>query len=118
MNLSPETIQQIIVVDWVKQCTDLPIIHIANERGCSFQQGKTLKRMGVLSGVSDLFIPRATKNRHGMFLELKTLKGKLTRNQIKFIDDMNKEGYYALAAYGSDNAIAIIKDFYEINIKI
>ena len=58
-------------------------------------------------GASDLFIPRATKNRHGMFLELKTLKGKLTRNQIKFIDDMNKEGYYALAAYGSDNAIAI-----------
>lgn len=115
MNLNPESIEQIKVIDWIKQCTDLPVIHIANERRCSFQQGKILKRMGVVSGASDLFIPRASKNYHGMFLEIKTEKGKLTKNQIQFIEDMNNEGYYSLYAHGSDNAIAIIKDFYGIN---
>jgi len=114
MTLKPEQIEQIKVCDWVKQCTDLPFIHTANERKCTPQQGALLKRMGVFAGVADIFIPRATERHHGLFIELKTLKGKPTPAQIKFLDSMNAEGYFSLVCYGAEEAIETIKTFYNL----
>ena len=63
-----ETIAQIQVVNWVKQCTTIPVIHIGNERKCSPQYGAMLKRLGTRAGVSDLFFPRSNGKQHGLFL--------------------------------------------------
>jgi hypothetical protein len=114
MKIGQEDIEQIKVCDWVKQCTDLPFIHAANERKCSPQQGALLKRKGVLAGVADIFIPRATKRHHGLFIELKTLKGKPSPAQIKFLDSMNAENYFGLVCYGAEEAIETIKTFYDL----
>ncbi len=112
--MTEEDVEQIKICDWVKQCTNLPFIHTANERRCSPQQGALLKRKGVLAGVSDIFIPRAHGNYYGTFLELKTLKGKPTPNQIKFIDEMNAEGYFSMVVYGAEEAIETIKTLYNL----
>lgn len=112
--MMPEQIEQIKVCEYVRQCTDLPFIHIANERRTSPQQGALLKRMGVVSGVADIFIPRAARRRNGLFIELKTLKGKPSPAQIKFLDDMNAENYFALICYGAEEAIETIKTFYDL----
>ncbi len=112
--MTEEDVEQIKICDWVKQCTNLPFIHTANERRCSPQQGALLKRKGVLAGVSDIFIPRAHGKYHGTFLELKTLKGKPTPNQIKFIDEMNAEGYFSMVVYGAEEAIETIKTLYNL----
>jgi hypothetical protein len=109
-----EAIEQIKVAEFVKQCTDLPFIHIANERRTSPQQGALLKRMGVRAGVSDIFIPRANQYYHGLFIELKTLTGKASPAQKQFVRDMIAEGYEAVFAYGAEDCIAIIKEFYGI----
>jgi len=114
MKINPEAIAQIQVVEWIKNCTDLPVIHIAGERKCSPQYGALLKRMGSRSGCADLFIPRANGKYHGSFFELKTLKGKPTANQIKFLDEMNSEGYFSMVVYGADEAIETIKTFYSL----
>lgn len=110
--LGKEQIEQIKVYEFVKQCTDLPFIHIANERRTAPHKGLILKRMGVTKGVSDIFIPRATKNYHGTWIELKTDEGKPTPHQLDFIQQMIKEGYYGQICYGADEAILLIKSLY------
>ena len=113
--MKPEIIAQIQVAEYVKQCTDLPFIHIANERSTSPQSGALLKRMGVYKGVSDIFIPRANKTCHGLFIELKVGKNKPSVEQFNFIHRMNEEGYGGFVAYSSDEAIKIIQEFYGLN---
>lgn len=112
MNLSQESIEQIKVHEWAKQCTDLPFIHIPNEGKRSFANGSILKRMGLQPGVSDIFIPRAANGFHGLWVELKTGHNKPTENQLKFIDNMKKEGYEATVCWNAENAINFISNFY------
>lgn len=109
-----EDVEQIKVCEWLKNKTDLPYFAIANQRTCTPQYGSLLKRMGLRAGVSDLFIPRATKDYHGTFIELKTKVGKVAPNQQKFIDDMIKENYFAVCCWGADAAIEVIKKIYSI----
>lgn len=114
MILKPETIAQIQVYEWVKQKTDLPFLHIANEGKRSVSNGRILKRMGMRSGVSDIFIPRASRGYHGLWIELKTGGTKPTREQIQFLDDMIREGYEARLIYEAQSAIDFIAHFYSI----
>ena len=76
--------------------------------------GAILKRMGVKPGVSDIFFPRSNHQFKGLWLELKVGKNKATEAQVKFIDEMIAEGYSGLVAYGFDEAILMIKSFYQI----
>jgi hypothetical protein len=112
MKLGEETTTQIIVMDWIRfKGLDPITMHIANERKSSIQAGALLKRMGVKSGVSDLFIARASREYHGLWLELKSEKGKVSANQSKFMADMVREGYATKVAYSADEAIFIISDY-------
>lgn len=112
MPLGEEQIEQIKVYEFVKQNTDLPFIHIANERRTAPHKGLILKRMGVLAGTSDIFIPRATSRYHGVWIELKTKEGRASPQQLEFIQDMIKEGYYGQVCYGAEEAILLIKGLY------
>lgn len=113
--ISKEDIEQIKIIEWVKQCTDLPVIHIANQRQTSAQHGSLLKRMGVRPGVSDLFFPRASSKCHGLWIELKVGKNKTTELQDKFIHEMIREGYAAHVCYGAEESLKIIKNFYHLS---
>lgn len=114
MRINSESLEQIKVCEWLRQCTDLPFFHIPNERKSSPQQGAILKRMGVVSGVSDLMIPRATKSTHGTFIELKSSTGRPSPAQTKFLAAMHRENYSVHVAYGAEEAINIIRTLYEI----
>lgn len=115
MKINPESIEQIKVCEWIKQIhPDIPFLHLANERACSIQYGMLLKRMGVMKGASDIFIPKATKNFHGLFIELKVGSNRATPSQLEFIERMISEGYAGFVAYGADEAISIIKSIYDL----
>lgn len=49
--------------------------------------------MGLWKGASDLFIARVCGGYGGYWIELKKPGGKLTDDQIHFLDCMTKEGY-------------------------
>jgi len=105
--LQPEQIEHINVLNWfTHNYPDLAddFHHFANERRCSVQQGRLLKRMGVKKGVSDFFLAVALGGFHGMWLELKTGKGKLTSEQFDFLERKRDRGYCARVAHGSDEA--------------
>lgn len=112
--MQPEKVEHIKVVEWLKQCTDLPFMHIANERSSSPQHGLQLKRMGVVAGVSDLFLPRGNGKLSGIWVEMKAKGGRLSEAQKKFQADMAAENYATFVAYSAEEAILIIKAFYNI----
>ncbi len=114
MKASAEDIEQIKVMEFVRQCTDLPVWHTANQRQTSPQHGALLKKMGVVAGVADLFFPRSNGIHSGLFIEMKTLTGKPTQLQLDFLISMEKEGYTSKVCYGSEHAIDVIKSFYNL----
>jgi hypothetical protein len=118
MSLNPEQVDHINLVNWFSY--NFPELsddfhHFANERSCSAQQGRLLKRMGVKRGVSDFFLGVACGQYHGLWVELKTGKGKLSAEQIKFLERKKSRGYMAAAVWGVEPAIEIIKSYLKSN---
>ncbi len=114
MKVGKETLEQIKIVDWVKANTDLPIIHIPNEGKRSYVMSHIMKRMGLMAGVSDLFIPRRNIRYSGLWLEVKAEGGKVSAYQEAFIHNMLKENYMALCVWGADSGIEFIKSHYSL----
>lgn len=52
-----------------------------------------LKSEGVKSGVPDVFLPVARNGKHGLFLEFKTEKGRLSENQKLWLTRLKEQGY-------------------------
>jgi VRR-NUC domain len=111
MSLTPEQIDHINIVNWFhyefpELADDLH--HFANERKCSINEGRKLKRMGVKKGVLDFFLAIPLNGKAGLWVELKVGKGRLTPEQIQFIERKISRGYEAIAVWGEDAAKAVI----------
>lgn len=114
MPLKPEQIIQINLINWFKyewpELSD-DVHHFANERKCSYKEGRNLKRMGVIKGVSDLFLALPTSEFHGLWIELKTEHGRLSNEQMEFIKRKNQRGYFAIAVWGLEAAKEVIVNY-------
>jgi VRR-NUC domain len=102
MPLSKEQIAQINIINWFghnfpELADDLH--HFANERKCSFMEGRILKRMGVKKGVADFFLAYPQHGYAGLWIELKVGTNKLTKDQQQFLHRKRQNGYCAIAAY-------------------
>lgn len=113
MKLGAEDVLQINVHEFAKHHR-LPFIHVGNERVCTPVYGAMMKRKGVRAGVSDCFFPRGNGKFSGMWIELKSAKGKLSEHQIKFMADMIDEGYQCHTAYSFEEAEFMIRTFYSL----
>lgn len=68
-----------------------------------------LKRCGVMPGVPDIMVPIPSGSYHGLFLELKRIKGgRVSQSQLHWLTLLRDFGYYADIAYGFDEARDII----------
>lgn len=77
----------------------------------SISQASAMKRAGYVKGVPDMQIMESRHNYNGLFLELKTKKGRLSPHQKEWIEDLNDRGYLAKCCYGLDEALDLI-DWY------
>ena len=59
-----------------------------------------LKRSGVKAGIPDIHLPVPRRFYHGLFIELKVGKNKVTPLQQVWIDNLNSQGYHAVVCYG------------------
>jgi len=84
--------------------------HFANERQCSPQEGRMLKRMGVKKGVPDFFLalPISKTGKAGLWIELKYGKNKPTKEQIEFGERKIKRNYEFAIVWGKEAAKQII----------
>lgn len=76
------------------------LFHIPNERHCDPRQGKNLKRMGVRSGVPDLFLPVPRMPYHGLWIEMKTETGHTSDTQDWWLDHLRAQGYACRVCHG------------------
>lgn len=96
--------------------------HSPNGGARTAREGKKFKQMGTLSGFPDLFLFIPRGGYHGLFIELKTPKGKtatgktrqagrLQETQEVMLNRLDKAGYKAVVCYGANNAIEEIKNY-------
>lgn len=106
---------QVNFVNWFKfeyPEYEKDIHHFANERKCTPMQGRALKKMGVTRGVSDIFIAVPYNHDHGLWIELKTVKGRVSKEQLDFISQKRMRGYEAKVAFGLDEAKQIVVNYF------
>jgi hypothetical protein len=102
--------EQIAVVQWC-DIVGIPVIHVPNEGKRSPSMGAKLKRMGLRSGVPDLFIPRSRGGYHGLFVEMKVGSNNPTERQKEWIRLLNQEGYACAVCYSFEEAIEVIGSY-------
>ena len=69
---------------------------------------KKREKQGVTAGVYDYFTPVARGKYHGLFLELKTARGVLSKSQKRWKRWVEDEGYAAAEAFGWQKAVEIL----------
>ncbi len=70
-----------------------------------------LRRSGVKAGVWDIYLPRPSKGYHGLFIEMKWGKNKLTELQQEFFEYATGQGYLCKVVYSAEQAIEIIDEY-------
>lgn len=70
-----------------------------------------LVKSGVRKGVSDLMLAVPYGNYHGMFLEIKSFKGKLSKYQREFLLTSGNLGYYSCVANTLEQGIFFIDGY-------
>ena len=98
----------------IKYCElkKIPVFHIPNGSYKSFTARVKSKQEGLKPGVPDLMIPIAKSIYHGLFIEMKRLKGgNVSEHQKQWIELLNKQGYRAIICYGSSEAIKEIESY-------
>lgn len=79
--------------------------HVPNATKRSPREGARLKAMGMVSGVDDLllfFYPKTT-----VLVEIKTLKGSLSPDQIRWHDATKKRGFHRHTIQTDDWQVAV-----------
>lgn len=68
-----------------------------------------LKREGVKRGVPDVFLPIPRGQYHGMFIEFKTLNGRISKEQHEYAESLAESGYYCVVSFGAESALNAVK---------
>jgi len=66
---------------------------------------------GLRKGVWDIFVPYPRGKYHGMYVEMKYGKNKLTAEQVEFGAFVEAQGYKTFVAYGWFEAYTAIMDY-------
>ena len=78
-------------------------------------QARKMVRTGYVKGFPDLFIYEARtingKVYHGLAIEIKTIKGRATKEQKEWIDDLNDRGYKAKICKGLPEILDVIDKY-------
>ena len=70
---------------------------------------KKMKAEGVKAGVPDIFLPVVRGHFHGMFIEMKFGKNKLTKSQKAWAEKLIKADYEFITCWGWENAAEAIE---------
>ena len=120
-----EHAEQSALFAWIAQQTDYPELKLAFAIPNGGLRDKVtaarLKAEGAKAGVWDIFLPVPRGRWHGLFIEMKVGRNKLTRAQVDFMEDIDSDylfeicfdwveaseafiTYIKLGAYHADNA--------------
>lgn len=109
----PERQERLAFMQWIDLNPNLKKRLIAIEGGGSrhLLEAINLKRIGVIAGVPDYFMMLSNNKYHGLFIEFKAGKNKLTIHQKIFFENAEKLGYKCIVVWSWEVATQAIKDF-------
>ena len=95
-----------------------PFLRTATQGGVRVSPGTAakMKRSGYKKGTPDIlfFEPSACGKYHGLAIELKTMKGRPSPEQLKWIDKLNERGWKAVVSKGFDATAEIICEYFGV----
>lgn len=81
------------------------LLHIPNEGKRGPKAARDAKRLGVRTGVPDLFLALPRGGYAGLWIEMKAKGGKLSILQEVWLKKMSSVGYKAEVCFGYDHAV-------------
>ena len=117
-NAQPEAAEQAKVIAWArdneKTYPFLWMLHssLNGVKLSKIQAGKA-KASGMLSGVPDLFLPVPRGSFFGLYIEMKSAKGRVSVEQSRYLKCAAENGYAVSVCYSANEAIKRIEDYYQ-----
>ena len=104
-----ESDNQIALFQWAEynqaKYPELELLYsIPNGGKRNLLEAVRLKKEGVRAGVPDTFLSVAKGNFHGLYIELKSDKGKLSLKQKNYIEKLREQSYKVAVCYGWEQA--------------
>jgi hypothetical protein len=117
-----EAQEQAVLFSWVELAKNKDpriglLFHIANSGGyvggysSNVARVMGMNRQGVRKGVPDLFLPVPIGRWHGLFMELKRQKGRVSLDQTAWIEALRGQGYCVVVCHGAQAAIDWINKY-------
>jgi hypothetical protein len=78
------------------------------------REAARLKALGVKAGVPDVSLTIAAQGFHGLYIELKAGKGRVTDEQKTVCEMLIEQGYCVLVAYSWHDAAGFIVDYLDL----
>jgi len=117
MDVSSEHIEQCKVVAFCENYPQLRnIFRQGNGGKRSIVSAMKAKAEGEKNGIPDLFLPLPTSEYHGLFIEMKKLKGGVVSEYQKdWLERLNTAGYKAVVCKGHLEAISVLCEYINVN---
>jgi hypothetical protein len=117
LQVPTESVEQICLFRWAaNECEDYPelelMYHVPNGGSRNKIEAARLKAEGVKPGVPDIVLPVPRGGYHGLYIELKRIRGgKTSEEQKGWIEKLTKQGYYACICKGHKEAEVVIINY-------
>lgn len=117
MPVPTESVEQQCLFRWANfQSGKYPelelMYHIPNEGKRSWSTGARMKAEGLKSGVPDICLPVPRSGYHGLYIELKRLRGNTTtKNQDEWLTKLEGQGYRVKVCRGWEEASQVILEY-------
>jgi hypothetical protein len=103
---------QVTLVMWVRAFKpDLLLVSMPNGGYRKAAEAIRLKSEGVVAGMPDLMLLEASGGFHGLFIEMKTEVGKLSKKQIEAHQALIERGYKVVTCHSYDQGRQAIEDY-------
>lgn len=105
---------QVAIIQYIKMAYP-NALYCASAGGMftSMKQAIKMKATGYVKGFPDLQICEPNGKYFGLFIEVKTEKGVVSKEQKEWIKELNKRGYFATYVKGTDEAIKVIDEYFK-----
>lgn len=118
-NTPSEDVEQAQLFTWAAYASgkypELALMHhIPNGGKRGKAEAARFKAQGVKAGVPDIFLPCARGQYHGLYIELKRVKGgRVSALQEEFIKALRLQGYRVEVCFGMEQAQKVIVEYLE-----
>lgn len=116
--ISPSEFQiQLSFFEYLKNYSTLNNSTFAIPNGGSrhIVEAVNLVKSGVKKGIPDVMVAIPSSPWHGLFIEFKSAKGKMSEHQQEMIEILSSHGYYCRVCYSLEEAIRALHEYFGEN---